>query len=137
MKAYNLTEQLELAKQGEFIDGNGSTDCHNFYDWWCKDTSLEKKAEALFKRVDRFVKEFNIDTENTYCFFKNNCPMNGGLYDDFRISDLKTGEVLWCVVPKCGHARSGKAQIWNIASGSLVPVYEAKTLTEIYKSINK
>jgi hypothetical protein len=52
-----------------------------------------------------------IDTEKNYVFFKNNCPMRGGLYDDFRVCDMETGDVIFTVVPRCTH--SGKAEVWG------------------------
>ena len=46
--------------------------------------------------------------------FKNNCPCNGSLYDDFRICDVKTGEVIYTIVPSDGFKKTkGKAIVWG------------------------
>jgi hypothetical protein len=42
MKNANLKMQLEAFAQGRFLDSEGKEDSFfNFYDWFCKDTSLE------------------------------------------------------------------------------------------------
>jgi hypothetical protein len=82
-----------------------------WYDWFCRDTSLAAKTQNLGKKVLRVMKSSKIDAEKNYVFFKNNCPMVGSLYDDFRICDVKTGNVIYTVVPRCTH--SGKAEVWG------------------------
>ncbi len=101
-----LKKQLEAFEKGIYLDSYGNEDsgCYNFYDWFCKDYALKAKADKLFKQVKRWVKFRNTDTEKVYVFFKNNCPMSGPLYDDFRICDIETGDVIWTVTPKCGHS---------------------------------
>lgn len=87
--------------------------CFGFYDWFCKDSSLKNKAKTLVSRLKTILennKRFNPET--TYVFFKNNCPCSSGLYDDFRICDINTGNVLYTVTPRDPHA-SGKASIWS------------------------
>jgi hypothetical protein len=110
----NLKQQLEAFERGVFLDSKGEESwCFNFYDWFCKDTSLETKARSLYAKVKKFLKKHpEIDTEKVYVFFKNNCPMMGPLYDDFRICD--DDGVIFTVVPKCGH--SGKAEVWGKAN---------------------
>jgi hypothetical protein len=134
MNKINLKQQLEAFEKNIFIDSDGNEDnrCYNFYDWFCRETSLKAKAEKLFKTSKRFIKQYNIDIENTYMFFKNNCPMNGPLYDDFRICDIKTGDVIWTVIPKCGH--SGKAEIWGKINDFKESVIIGKNMNEIYKN---
>ena len=131
MKKVNLAEQLNAFASGRIIDSEGSeNDCFNFYDWFCKDSSLERKANVLFPKVKRFLKENSeIDILSTYVFFKNNCPMNGPLYDDFRICD--ENEVLFTVIPKCGH--SGKAEIWGKNdSGKFECLKQAQTFSKLF-----
>lgn len=132
MNKITLKQQLEAFENGKYLDSYGQeSGCYNFYDWFCKDTSLERKAKRLFTMVKRWVKERNTDTEKVYVFFKNNCPMNGPLYDDFRICDLETGNVIFTVIPKCGH--SGKAEVWGRLNDFKGPIVTADTMSGIYK----
>ena len=88
-------------------------ECFGFYDWFCKDSYLKNKAKTLVSRLKSILKNnkrFNPDT--TYVFFKNNCPCCGGLYDDFRICDIKTGNVLYTVTPRDPH-NDNKASVWS------------------------
>lgn len=78
-----------------------------WYDWFCKDESLPlrlKKMVPMIKRISKS-KLFNIDT--TYIFFKNNCPMTMPLYDDFRIYDIFTGDVLYTIT---------SGQVWGASN---------------------
>ena len=127
-----LKQQLEAFEKGKFIDGEGEESwCYNFYDWFCKDKALKAKSERLFKMTKRWVKNRNTDTEKVYVFFKNNCPMNGPLYDDFRICDVETGDVIWTIIPKCGH--SGKAEVWGKQNDFKGAIAVGKSMNEIYK----
>jgi hypothetical protein len=82
--------------------------CQLFYDWFCKDTSLPGKSKRLMSTVRAIVKTGTklFDPNKTYVFFKNNCPCSGGLYDDLRICDIESGDVLFNVCPSdpwCGY----------------------------------
>jgi hypothetical protein len=127
----NLKKQLEQFEKGFFLDSNGRISwCFNFYDWFCKDTSLQRKARALYPKVKKFLKANpQINTEEVYVFFKNNCPMSGPLYDDFRICD--EDGVIYTVIPKCGH--SGKAEIWGKENDFKGPLKVADTFSGLLK----
>lgn len=85
-----------------------------WYDWFCRETSLPGKTRNLGKKVLRLMKSSKIDIENNYVFFKNNCPMSGSLYDDFRICDMETGNVIYTIVPSSGHkSNKGTAEVWG------------------------
>ena len=129
----NLKQQLEAQANGIYLDSEGKdSGCYNFYDWFCKTTSLKNKAISLYGNVRTFLKHNpSIDTEKVYVFFKNNCPMNGPLYDDFRICDIETGDVIYNVTPKSGH--TGTAQIYFRGIGFEKPLAEADTYRELFK----
>ena len=133
MKA-TLTQQLAAFKNGQFMDSDGETDtdCFTFFDWFCKDKALKGKAEKLFPMVERFVKKRNIDTDKVYVFFKNNCPVFGPLYDDFRIVDRETENVIYTVTPKSGH--TGTAEVWGRENNFQQAIAVGKNLNEIYKN---
>jgi hypothetical protein len=123
----NLKAQLEAFEKGIFLDSDGKESwCFTFYDWFCKDSSLERKAKSLFAKVKKFLKANpQIDTEEVYVFFKNNCPGSGSLYDDFRICNDES--VIYTVIPKCGH--SGKAEIWGKENDFKGPLKVADNFT--------
>ena len=99
------------------IIANGVEGKELWYDWFCKDTSLPNKTKALMSRVRKIVKLNNnkkFHNDDCYVFFKNNCPCSGSLYDDFRICDLKTGDVIYTVIPKSGHySNYGESELWG------------------------
>ena len=130
MKKVNLAEQLNAIASGRIIDSEGDQNtCFNFYDWFCKDSALERKANILFPKVKKFIESTRVDILDTYVFFKNNCPVNGPLYDDFRICD--ENGVLFTVIPKCGH--SGKAEIWGKNdSGKFECLKQAETFSKLF-----
>lgn len=89
-----------------------------WYDWFCKDTSLENKGLKLLKKLRMIANSKKFDATKCYVFFKNNCPMVGSLYDDFRICDMETGDVLFCVVPSSGFLQiKGKAFVYSDETG--------------------
>ena len=131
--AATLRQQLEALDNGITLDSDGTqSDCHNFYDWFCKDSSLAGKSWTLFKKVKTFLKHNpQIDIDSHYVFFKNNCPIVGPLYDDFRIVSRRTSDVVYTIVPKCGH--SGKAEIWGRDdSGEFRMLKQSETFSKLF-----
>ena len=107
-KSTKFSEQLT---NGYFDKRN----CYGFYDWFCENYSLEDKSRVLLAKAKKIFelnrKSGNVffNPETSYVWFKNNCPGDGTLYDDLRIADVETNEVLYCVVPHSGH-RSVRGQ---------------------------
>lgn len=90
-----------------------------WYDWFCKETSLVNKGRKLLTRLKAISPSPRFDATKTYVFFKNNCPLHGKLYDDFRICDIKSGDVVYCVTPAEGYeVTSGQATVWGNTPGT-------------------
>lgn len=133
MNKTNLQQQLEAQKKGIYLDSDGQeSSCFGFFDWFCKESSLERKAKSLYGNLRTFLKHNpQIDTSKYYVFFKNNCPFNGPLYDDFRICDVETGDVIWNVTPRSGH--SGMAEVYWREKGFEKPHKQAETFSRLFK----
>lgn len=115
-----MTEMTINTFVGKFLDGQYETNSvktqisAGWYDWFCQDTSLRNKTRKLGKKVVQLLPSKKINGETMYVFFKNNCPMNGSLYDDFRICDIETGDVIYTIIPSCGHnATKGVAKVYG------------------------
>jgi hypothetical protein len=128
MKEYTLRDQLNAFENNNWLDSS----CFYFYDWFCRDGSLERKARGLMSKAKKFIDKMNIDIDKTYIFFKNNCPFHGSLYDDFRICDLETGDVIFTVAPSLGYTnRKGEAEIWGRENSFKEPIKSAKSWKEL------
>lgn len=104
---HSINHTLATVPTAEFINGL-------WYDWFCKESSLYNKGLSLIKKLEQIRYSSKIDCNNSYVFFKNNCPMCGKLYDDFRICDIETGNVIYTIVPKSGHDyMNGKGEVWG------------------------
>lgn len=95
----------------DFDEAFTKENCYGFYDWFCRDSSLKNKAKVLFSKVKSIARSGKFDPTKTYVFFKNNCPGFGKLYDDFRICDIETRDVLYTVSPS---NRNGEADVWGV-----------------------
>lgn len=127
-RSATLREQFEAFSEGRYVDSDGQeSHCYNFYDWFCKDTSLKNKANTLFRASRRFAKKMDIDLDKHYVFFKNNCPMRGPLRDDFRICDRETGDVIWNVTPK-----TGCVEVWGSENHFSEELFEGHSINSFY-----
>ena len=103
-----MKERISLASwiiaflNGEYDSTDVGTQIKaGWFDWFCKDSSLANKT----KRMGGIVKDVKaggkVNLTNWYVWFKNNCPLNGPLYDDFRFADLETGDVQFTIQLDC------------------------------------
>ena len=107
-----------------------------WYDYFCKSSSLVNKGRALIRKLKKIYKLNELsgrkyfDPNKTYVFFKNNCPCCGNLYDDFRICDLETREVIF-IIQVNRYDQKHSAELWGqpnnfegaILEGSIKDVY--------------
>lgn len=104
-----------------------------WYDWFCEDFELKDRLNALVPVVLAVSKSNKIDLDKNYIFFKNNCPMVGDLYDDFRVCDIVTGDVIFTIAPYLGYTHlKGVAEVHGrendfekpLASGTVADIYD-------------
>lgn len=62
-----------------------------WYDWFCRDTSLRNKTKKMGNIIKQIKNGGKVNLDESYVWFKNNCPMSGPLYDDFRIVNIHDG----------------------------------------------
>lgn len=128
LKCESISETIRAYRNGEYDKGRTGSDAkvkELWWDWFCKDSSLGNKGRSLLQKLNQIVDSKKIDADKTYVWFKNNCPLNGNLYDDFRISDIESDDVIYCIIPKSGHeCDEGKAQLYSREHGFETPVIE-------------
>lgn len=109
---------------GDFTNPNCKTQIEaGWYDWFCRDTSLAAKTQKLGKKAIQLMKSEKIDIQKNYVWFKNNCPGSGNLYDDLRIADIETGDVIYTIIPANGHTFvKGKAEVWGRENNFVQPL---------------
>lgn len=108
-----------------------------WYDWFCKDAALCNKTKRLAGKLKKLIGSPKIDVDKNYVFFKNNCPMMGKLYDDFRICDMVTGDVIYTITPASGHdAEFGKSAVWGKENDFKEPLVTGswENVEEFFKS---
>ena len=87
---------------GEYTDKSFGTQCNaGWYDWFCKTESLRNKTYKMGRIIAKVQSGGKVDMDNWYVWFKNNCPMSGPLYDDFRFADSETGDIRFTIQIDC------------------------------------
>ena len=116
-KEINLNEWVKKFDNREFVPNFREVQIGaGWYDWFCEDDALGPKTKKLAVKLKQIMKSDKIDCEKSFVFFKNNCPMVGTLYDDFRICNIKTGDVLLTITPSVGYdstPKDLKAEVWG------------------------
>lgn len=72
-----------------------------WFDWFCEDGELADKTESIGQIIVQLKPTGKVNFNDWYVWFKNNCPINGPLYDDFRFARLDNGEVQFTIQIKC------------------------------------
>ena len=130
----------------EFMEGNFNADDvktqikAGWYDWFCKDSSLANKTKKMGNIIKQVKRGGKVDLENWYVWFKNNCPLNGPLYDDFRFADLETGEVQFTIQLDCCWNKKKYAVYGRTPDGvfhSDEPLFETDSVRELINWFNK
>lgn len=143
-KQVNIDTWVCLFIAGAFEGKDRETQIEaGWYDWFCKETSLAKKTKRMgniIKKFDSFKKDSKIDFKNWYVWFKNNCPVNGPLFDDFRFADMKTGEVQFTVQLDCCWNQKKYAVFGRTPDGKFhaeKPLFETDSIQDLVNWFNE
>lgn len=140
MQRLSLKEWIKAFNNGSFESADRKTQIEaGWYDWFCKDSSLKAKTYKLGGVVKQIKDGGKVDLANTYVFFKNNCPLNGPLYDDFRICDILTGNVQFTVQFDCCWNEKKYTVYGRTADGvfhSDKPIFESDSRKELVAFLN-
>ena len=107
-----------------------------WYDWFCKDTSLAGKTNRIGNIIKKITRGGKIDICKSYVWFKNNCPLKGPLYDDFRISDIETGDVLFTTQIDCPFNHY-KYTVFGTKNDFVKPLFETNSSKVLVKWFNE
>lgn len=117
MREISLREWIVKFNNDDYTSADRKTQIEaGWYDWFCKDSSLRKKTYKMGNIINRIKDTGKVNLDTSYVFFKNNCPMVGPLYDDFRICSMETGDVLFNITidsphePDCKYTVYGRDQ---------------------------
>jgi len=139
---YTLRSWVDLYNKGKF-DWIHPTILRDMggYDWWSADSTFQRIIlKELAKKVVAIATSEKIDVDNTYVFFKQNCPCTGPLYCDFRICDIQSGDVLYCLsnVKKGCYGRDfGGWELWDFVRENGSKVTNNETLMGTWRDIKK
>ena len=136
----SINEWINKFLSGEFDSQDVRVQIQaGWYDWFCKDSSLANKTKKMGNIVRQVKRGGKVKLDDWYVWFKNNCPLNGPLYDDFRFASLETGDVQFTIQINCcwnkhrysvyGRTPDGEGH-WD------EPLFESDSLKDLVKWLN-
>lgn len=136
-KQLPLNHWIKAFNEGKFDSKDAKVQIEaGWYDWFCKDISLINKTKKMGNIIKQIKPGGKVDLETSYVWFKNNCPLNGSLFDDFRIADIETNNTLILVQIDCVWNDS-KYTVYERLDGFDKPVLKTNSSRELVKWLNK
>ncbi len=136
MNEMSVREWQERFRAGDFSSRDRAVQCEaGWYDWFCRDDALAGRLKKISSVVLGITDPFILD--NYYVWFKNNCPLEGPLYDDVRFEPL-TGErdgKYFLVALDSPHERMKWALVTE-RYGYDAPEFECGNVRDMVKYIN-
>ena len=137
----NVSRWIDEFNEGNFADADVKVQIlAGWYDWFCKDSSLVNKTKRMGNIIKKVKDGGKVNMADWYIWFKNNCPLNGPLYDDFRFADIETGEVQFTIqIDCCWNLR--KFVVWGRKEpgapfDSETPLFESDSAKELVNWLN-
>ena len=136
-KQIKLSKWIQRFNTGEFDKPDTKAQIEaGWFDWFCRDSSLANKTKKMGNIIKQIKTGGKVDLETSYVWFKNNCPLNGPLYDDFRIADIDNNNNLFVVQIDCVWNDS-RYTVFERLDGFEKPVFQTDSSRELVKWFNK
>ena len=136
-KQQPLSYWIKAFNEGKFDSKDTKVQIEaGWYDWFCKNTSLTNKTKKMGNIIKQIEPGGKVDLETSYVWFKNNCPLNGPLYDDFRITDIETNNTLILVQIDCVW-NDTKYTVYERLDGFDKPVLKTNLSRDLVKWLSK
>ena len=136
----SINEWINKFLSGEFDSQDVRVQIQaGWYDWFCKDSSLANKTKKMGNVVRQVKRGGKVNLDDWYVWFKNNCPLNGPLYDDFRFASLETGDVQFTIQINCCWNKHRYAVYGRTPDGEGhwdEPLFESDSLKDLVKWLN-
>ena len=136
----SINEWINKFLSGEFDSQDVRVQIQaGWYDWFCKDSSLANKTKKMGNIVRQVKRGGKVNLDDWYVWFKNNCPLNGPLYDDFRFASLKTGDVQFTIQINCCWNKHRYAVYGRTPDGEGhwdEPLFESDNLKDLVNWLN-
>lgn len=131
----------EFDKKDSFSEDIKTQIQAGWYDWFCKDSSLANKTKKMGNIVRQVKRGGKVNLDDWYVWFKNNCPLNGPLYDDFRFAKLDTGDVQMTIQINCCWNKH-RYSVWGRRGEDKEfehenPLFETDSLKDLVKWFNE
>jgi hypothetical protein len=141
MEKQTLRQWISNFNKGLYDEYNRKTQIEaGWFDWFCRDSSLRNKTYKLGRVVKQIKDGGKVDLDKNYVFFKNNCPLNGPLYDDFRICSIENGNLKFTVQFGCCWNKSKYAVYGRTPDGEghwENAIFETNSSRELVKWLNR
>lgn len=136
-KEINVREWQKNFVAGAYDSKDFDTQCQaGWYDWFCHDASLAGKTRRMGQIIKQVKDGGKIDLDTMYVWFKNNCPVVGKLYDDFRFADIETGAVQFTI--QIGNERNlTRYCVYGTKNDFATPLFETDFSRELVKWLNE
>ena len=136
----SINEWINKFLSGEFDSQDVRVQIQaGWYDWFCKDSSLANKTKKMGNIVRQVKRGGKVNLDDWYVWFKNNCPLNGPLYDDFRFASLETGDVQFTIQINCCWNKHRYAVYGRTPDGEGhwdEPLFKSDSLKDLVKWLN-
>lgn len=133
-----IKEFLERFDNGYYkLESSSSFDeCYHrqldvWFDWFCKDDLLVGKTNKLGKILRKVNSLYCV--EEMEVVFKNNCPCEGKLYDDIRLSFPERPCTRYVIIPKSRFDEDKLCPVQLYDTPLHKNVVESKTINDVYK----